>query len=163
MNPLLLCHWRNKNSLSLLLELFPVQQVIYLEITFSSYVYPSLVIYFLKVLALNSLTEDSKIQHSLTVRFFWKSLILWQYTYESLQATKFVSEGGVFSTEPDLSHGPFPFFSCCIYYSGQEQFFLLVSHPSVPMTRAYWCVQNTFITFIDVKTTLETKCMICVY
>ena len=76
--------------------MFPVQQVIYLEITFSSYLDPSLVIYFLKVLVLNSFTEDSPIC------VFCKS----QYTYKSLYATKFASEGGVFSTEPDLSHDP---------------------------------------------------------
>ena len=85
--------------------MFPVQQVIYLEITFSSYVYLSLVnIYFSKVL--NSFTEDSSIRPSLTKRFFFKLLIPRQYTYESLQATKFASEGGVFSTEPELSHDP---------------------------------------------------------
>ena len=66
--------------------------------------YPLLVIYFLKVL--NSFTADSPIRPSLTNRFFFKSLIPGQYTYECLQATKFASEGGVFSTEPDLSHDP---------------------------------------------------------
>lgn len=56
------------NSSSLLLKLFPVLQVIYLEITFRGYEYPSFVIYFLKVLVLNSFTGDSPIRPSLTKR-----------------------------------------------------------------------------------------------
>lgn len=108
------------NSSSLLLKLFPVLQVIYLEITFRGYEYPSFVIYFLKVLVLNSFTGDSPIRPSLTKRLSHSS-------HDNI-LTRAYRQQNLLDWARLIPRSPFWFFSCCIHCSGQEQFFLLLRH-----------------------------------
>ena len=148
-------------TLSLLLEWFPVQQVIYLEITFSNYVYPLMVIYFLKVL--NSFTADSPIRPSLTNRFFEShssqdNILMNAYRQQNLRLK-------VESSRLSQIYPTIPFLVLLMLYpllwTGTVLFVATPSYPpEVPMMRAYCCVKNTFI---HVKTTLETKCVICVH